>query len=596
MRNKHDRLMLNKLASIFRRGQQSRSAPSQRAAATGPRPAVVKPRPNIPVYPPVDAGIEACDAETLIDSQRDLIHRLRLSAGLPPEEFNRLYTPVIEALAKEVGLLPASESGGHCGAGGLFRLALEVGFFALQASEAAIFAARAGVEHRRVLEPRWRYATWLAGTCCELYRPVTDMIVTSEDGEHWPTFSYTLIDWLNETSTSKYFVRWVEKSPMKSRPGRGAAATLSQRIIPAHALQYLHEGSNEIAPTMLDVITGSVIHGAISPMGKIIDAVREKVAARDAATRPQTYGRLTVGQHVEPHLLDAMRQLVSNGTWRVNEKKSRIWFGDEGLFLVWTTAAKEVLETLRQQGVAGIPRDQQTLLEILIDAQVFEPHRDGGPYWTIYSPLTGAELATVKFRDPLAILGSQLDEPASAGLLTRKPGGEAKDGDTAITPPKADSTPSDFISTPSEDVGATQTPAAQEATDSFTPAAATGSTNKATPPAAERDVSKNLSDDLAKGLDPHSRDVIGALIEDLKEGRITNQAGRIKEGFAIGIEQVTTYGIDVATFAAALQKAGWLYTAEDKPNRKIVDAQINGKLQRALVIRLPIAIDVGLVL
>ena len=109
---------------------------------------------GVPIYPPVDLGVPFGKADAVMATQADLLRRLKLLAGLPSSDFDRLYGDVLRSLAKHINLLPASESGTHMGAGGLFRLALEIGFFSRQACEAVLFAGRSGVELRRELEDR----------------------------------------------------------------------------------------------------------------------------------------------------------------------------------------------------------------------------------------------------------------------------------------------------------------------------------------------------------------------------------------------------------------------------------------------------------
>lgn len=612
-------MMLRKLAS-FLTSRPPTAATAQPIIAPGTnasqRP---KPSPSTPVYPPSDHGVTFYPAHEVLATQADLLHRLRMATGVPDAEYDRLYGSVVTNLANGVNLLPATETGTHQGAGGLFRLSLEMGFYALQASEATIFAARAGVERRRLLEPRWRYATWLAGMCCELYRPITTMIVTTPDGDQWPTYRLPLGEWLDEKGVDRYYIRWIDQSPGKQRPGRGAAATLAHRLIPDIALQYLHEGSNEIVPTMIDVITGSFGSHNPHPMARIIEEVREKVVARDNAIRPQTYGKLTVGQHTEPHLLDAMRRLLKSGKWTVNIKKSRLWLGDEGLFLIWPTAANEMLAMLREDGIAGIPQDSQTILEILAEAQVFEPHHDGGYFWTVFPPSSANELAAVKFANPDTIFGALFDAPESAGVLTKRIDADAVSATTASTAPtEVHAEPT--TSPESEPVQqASPDPAEAESgptvpSRSEPPAAKVSSPSGAVPPPdlmhksraeprrskeqqpkAEIDLAQKVKPELGNGLDALTRDVFGALLDDLRAGKITNEAGKCKEGYAIGIEHLASYGIDIPTFAAAVQKAGWLYTPADKPNKKLIEVQINGKSQRAIVLKLHVAIDMGFV-
>lgn len=616
-------MMLRKLAS-FLTSRTTAAAPTQAVNAPGAnasqRP---RPTPSTPVYPPSDNGVTFYPAHEVLATQADLLHRLRMATGVADAEYDRLYGTVITNLANGVNLLPATETGTHQGAGGLFRLSLELGFYALQASEASIFAARAGVERRRLLEPRWRYATWLAGMCCELYRPITTMIVTTPDGDQWPTYRLPLGEWLDEKGFDRYYIRWIEQSPGKQRPGRGAAATLAHRLIPDVALQYLHEGSNEIVPTMIDVITGSFGSHNPHPMARIIEEVREKVVARDNAIRPQTYGKLTVGQHTEPHLLDAMRRLLKSGKWTINVKKSRLWFGDEGLFLIWPTAANEMLEMLRQDGIAGIPQDSHTILDILAEAQVFEAHHDGGYFWTVFPPSSSNELAAVKFANPDTIFGALFDAPESAGVLTKRadPNASAASkftAQSAAEPSTPTTTPAPAPALePVQKTAPEPSPSESAAEDAHKPdpaaprAPTTSSTeppsgtkpkhrvetnqSKERQPKTEIDLGQKVKPELGNGLDALTRDVFGALLDDLRAGKITNEAGKCKEGYAIGLEHLASYGIDIPTFAAAVQKAGWLYTPADKPNKKIIEVQINGKSQRAIVLKLHVAIDMGFV-
>ena len=554
-------------------------------------------RPSVPVYPPHDLGLEFHPPEEVLATQAPLIKRLRLAAGVPDAEYEALFGEVVRNLAGYINLLPASETDTHTGAGGLFRLALEVGFFALQASEATIFAARAGVEKRRDLEPRWRYAAFLAGICCELHRPITQMIVTAPNGAQWPPYQIGLGQWLAEQGTDRYFIRWL-KSNATPRSGQGAASYVAHKIIPSASMQYLHDADNSIGAAMIDVITGNAGPLNSTPLGKVIATVRQKVLERDRAIQPKNYGHLTVGAHLEPHLLDAMRRLAESGAWTINAKKSRLWFGTEGLFLVWRTAAKEILEILEQDGVTGTPKDQQTLLDALVDAKVFVVDKDGSPYWTIYPPPKGNDLLAVRFANALTLLGSLPEMPASIGDIT---GPKATTNNQAVTQPATCDAPA--VAEP--------TPKVEEPTGEPAPAAPSASTPppvarpsqsvapkkpKSGAPGEEQDVGSNVPGDVGKSLSPHLRDVVGALIEDLRAGAIRNEAGKVSDGFAISLEQFASYGIDVTSAIAELYKLGWLYTPPEKPEKKIQQIQINGRPQRAVILKLPVAIDLGLVL
>ena len=534
------------------------------------------PTPGTPMYPAADFGIEYADVESVMETQAALIKRLKLLAAMPDVDFERFYLRVIRNLAIHINQLPASEHGTHNGAGGLFRLALEIGFFSLQASEARLFAAGSRLEERRELEPRWKYATFLAGICCELHRPITTMVVVSSDGKEWPSFQKSLGEWLGDTD-DRFFVRWVTAG---KNIGQGASSYLLYKIIPEEALQHLHQASSTIVPTMLDVITGVCNPVERGQMQTIIDEVRTKVFARDAALRPTQYGKLTVGTHIEPHLLDAMRRLASTGVWSINGNKSRLWYGEDGLFLVWKTAAKEMQDLLRSDGIAGVPQDSNTLLEMLMKIEVFAIDSDGSPFWTITTPRSSSELLAVRFASPLTILAALPEEPEKVGRLIK---GLVPERVEPVVPSQEQMPhPSPIVATV-ENVLMEESKPGSVVTDS------------AHIEVAEERTRISLPSDLMNKVSPLTSDVLGALLDDHRSNKTKGMTGKITEGFAIGVDQLACYGADVTSVIAELAKAGWLFTMIEKPNKKIHQIEINHKALQAVILKLSAARDIGFV-
>ena len=540
--------------------------------------------PGSPIYPAVDQGLIFAEVDEVMATQEPLLRRLKLLAALPEEEYEIFFLSVIRNLALHINHLPASEHGTHNGAGGLFRLALEIAFFSFQASEARLFAAREGLEDRRKLEPRWRYATFLAGLCSELHRPITSMVVVTSSGEEWPSYQKSLGEWLSEKEADRFFVRWL---PLRKNAGAGAASYLLYKIIPEKAIQFLHEGSPHIFPTLIDVVTGSVDPIDPAPMQRIIDEVRNKVFERDAALRPAQYGKLTVGSHIEPHLLDAMRRLIVDGVWLVNAPKSRLWYGEEGLFLVWRTAAKEIIERLQRDGITGVPQDPQTLLELLLQIRVFSNDSDGSPYWTIISPLTSSELLAVKFESPLTVLAALTEEPTRVGSLLKKSAPVVNVGSHSI--------PSVIVVEESVnkalEVPILQEKGSQQQNCDYGQASSGGAIEAT----VEKPSGAELPDDLMAKVSPLTRDVLSALLEDHRANKTKGATGKTENAFGIGMDQLAGYGADAMTIITDLSKAGWLYTLIDKPNKKIHQVEINQKPLSAILLKMAAARDLGFI-
>lgn len=599
------------LKSIFRLlGAGSATSSSAKPLATGPLPAApAKPvQAGIPIYPPVDHGISFGSAEAVLSTQSEMVRRLKLLSGLPAADFERLYGGVLRSLAKHVDLLPASESGTHMGAGGLFRLALEIGFFSRQACEAVLFAGRAGVELRRDLEPRWRYATFLAGLCCELHRPLSRMIVVTENGAEWPVHRMGLSEWLETVGASRYFIQWVKEGD--SFAG-GSATLLATKIIPESSLQYLQEGHPNIIPAMLDAIVAEVSKNKDNQIAEIISRIRRKVIERDQVLAPQNYGKLTVGSQLEPHLVDAMRQLVANGVWTINVKKSRLWFGKDGLYVVWRTAAKEIIEVLERGSVSGIPRDATTIAEVLLRAGVLVADKSNDLYWKIKTPLSDNELVAVKLANPETLLVAiednvpaaidhQLAAGASAAVAPAggqkpafqqpmmQPRQEPVDGNEPVDTPAPPPPSAPAAPMPPANMGAGQ-PAPKPTKIKPLP--------EETQPGAITPVQETpaatLPEDVANRMTTIVREVVAQVLKDYHAGVLATTSSVSDDGLAISLEQMGSYGVDLTKVMAELHGLGWLYVDPANPKKKIHMAQIAGKAVQSAVFKRQVAQDLG---
>ena len=111
----------------------------------------------------------------------------------------------------------------------------------------------------------------------------------------------------------------------------------------------------------------------------------------------------------------ALRRLArGNSAWVPNREKSRLWFGQDGLFLVWPGAAEDVHQLLEADQLAGIPKAPETMLELLLAAGVFEAAAAGRATWSIQPLGAKAPLEAVKLSAP-AILLTGID-PAPVAL------------------------------------------------------------------------------------------------------------------------------------------------------------------------------------
>ncbi|MBT9522182.1 MAG: TraI domain-containing protein, partial [Dechloromonas sp.] len=321
----------------------------------------------IPVscYPASDPGFAALSVDELLASEADLIARIKLCYGTDRESFERDVLTLIRRYAACVHLLPATADNYFSKPGGLLRLGLETAFFSLQGTDAHIFSGRMSISSRRQLEPRWRHATFIAGLCCELHRLLSHVIVTDTEGEVWPAFLQPLEKWLLTRGAERYFLRWRPQAV----EARGLGLFALPHVVPPTLMADLSEGNTVIVPHLLASISGIPIYREHNIVDELVRRSLALVIDRNLAASADRYGSPQYGSHLERYLVDALRRLTSgNSAWVPNREKSRLWFGQDGLFLVWPGAAEDVHQLLEADQLAGIPKAPETMLELLLAA------------------------------------------------------------------------------------------------------------------------------------------------------------------------------------------------------------------------------------
>ena len=357
---------------------------------------------SVSSYPASDPGFAALSVGELLASEADLIARIKLCYGTDRECFEREVLTLVRRYAACVHLLPATADNYFSKPGGLLRLGLETAFFSLQGTDAHIFSGRMSISARRQLEPRWRHATFVAGLCCELHRLMSHVIVTDAAGEAWPAFLMPLADWLAAHRAERYFLRWRPQAI----EARGLGLFALPLVVPPAVMANLSEGNTVIVPHLLASISGIPVYREHNILDELVRRSLALVIDRNLVASADRYGSPQYGSHLERYLVDALRRLASrNPAWIPNREKSRLWLGQDGLFLVWPGGAEDVRQLLESDQLAGIPKAPETMLELLLAAGVFEAASAERSTWSILPPGTKTPLEAAKFSAPDIILG-----------------------------------------------------------------------------------------------------------------------------------------------------------------------------------------------
>jgi conjugal transfer pilus assembly protein TraI len=392
------------------------------------------PEEEIPRYPPFMKGLPAAPVERILSSQVELIKAIEHALSLPDDLYRTIAEPVIARYAAFSHLLPASESHHHRGAGGLFRHGLEVAHWATQAAQGCLFATHATPRERKEQELRWRLAVCFAGLLHDIGKPVSDMAVVDREGKQlWNPCEENLTDWAYQHGIDRYFLRWREN---RHKRHEQFSALVIERVLTRASRTYLLAPGPDIMQAMLEAIHG-LDRGA--KLYELVMAADRKSVERDLKAHYHTVDS-AMGMPVEKYLFDAMRRLIKSGHWLANEKGARIWRFKEGIHIVWRTGAQDIVDLLAKDKVPGIPRDEDTLADILIERGLAIPKTlpDGRHYRYWRMQPSGLDVVLYMLRlasteliysnePPVAIEAIEVEEdlatPVNAESGQDKPGG-----------------------------------------------------------------------------------------------------------------------------------------------------------------------------
>ena len=509
-----------------------------------------------------DPGFEALPVECLLADQEVLLARLKLCYGADRTSFERELMPLVRRYACYVHLLPATPDNYFRSPGGLLRLGLETAFFALQGTDGHMFSGKATISARRELEPRWRLATFIGGLCCELHRVLSHLIATTPDGEEWPSFMLPLADWLQQRGVMRYYLRWRPRAAEI----RGLGLFALPMVIPASVLEDLRHDDGAIVRLLLASVGGVSQYREHNVLDELIRRSLALVIDRDLLASADRYGSPQYGSHLERYLVDAMRRLAAgHSAWAVNRDKARLWFGEDGLFLVWPEAAKDILELLEGDQLVGIPKAPDTLFDILLDAGVLAAAAGGSRSWSIFP--TGAEkpIAAVRLASPAIVLAGSGPLPAPLNRPIQRSDTVASSSGTARVQPTPTGRRASPVTQPAQLsliepdpllVHATLAPAA-DAPRGDSPALAVAAPG---PTPAQRGQPICLKAPMR--LNPAVRQALVEAIATLNDPPATTSVFTLREGIFIPLAEFERRGVQATVALRALVDADMLSSPE----------------------------------
>lgn len=375
---------------------------------------------DLPRYPPFLQGLPVASTAQILATQSELIAGLQDALAMTDGDYQTLVLPLIARYGAFAHLLPASETHHHRGAGGLFRHGLEVAVHCARASRGRLFALDRLPQERRQLEPRWQLAAAVVGLLHDVGKPVADLVVLDRAGtSRWQPIDETISDWARRAGIDRYFLRW---NGQRLHQGHEVFTT---SVFPQLLTRELRRWLMDPDPLVWYSL-GSVLAGR-DDQARLADLMREGdrlSVAQDLRENRLDPEALSLGVPLERYLIDTMRTLLRDGTWAVNRPGARVWVFPSGLHLVWPESAQDVVHRLAEARVPGIPRDPDTLADLLLERQLAIPCplAAGEPparYWRLAPAILAREqplwLGFLRLAEPALLFSGVV--PAATGLV-----------------------------------------------------------------------------------------------------------------------------------------------------------------------------------
>jgi hypothetical protein len=279
--------------------------------------------------------------ETVLAPRSALVRRIRVAYGHPDDQFEGHLLAPITALASWLHFLPGHPGGGFERSGGAIEQALTNCLFSLQAADGRTFDGSDAEAPSIDATQCWRLACGLGGLFVSLRETLTRIEVASDDGELWPTAAMPLMTWLESRRAAKYHYHWT--SPRSN--DHWSSIYVASRCIDPAVISFLIRGDARIPAAMLRSIAG-LDRSVRDPISDVVDRIALAVAARDqpqAAVPPADLIALT------------LKRLLSTSDWLPNSPGGHVWFGTDGLYLLWPDAGIKLLASMPRtvRGTAG---------------------------------------------------------------------------------------------------------------------------------------------------------------------------------------------------------------------------------------------------
>jgi hypothetical protein len=234
--------------------------------------------------------------------------------------------------------------------------------------------------------PCFELAIFIASLTHDAGKVITDMrVYASNHVGEWNPHKQSLVEWIDSSGIRKYYVQYKPEREHKQHQQFSASMILDS-LLGKETKAYLHAGYEGIMPMIYEAVLG---------LGnEYSNPVQKHLEFGDEASVGSNLKKFVHGQGaaiharvpVCEHVLSAARRLIASKQWQINTPGHPVWILDDTLHICWQAGSRDIIALLQQDNIEGIPRNPQTLADILIDHGIAIAAKEdlpGRQYWYI---------------------------------------------------------------------------------------------------------------------------------------------------------------------------------------------------------------------
>lgn len=313
-------------------------------------------------------GIPVTQPNVIIERMNPEIRFLKNEMGLRNDDFNDFILPILLRFIEYADLLPASKYHHHSTGGGLIAHSFDVAKRAMRAAQHTQFPIGLGtLADTQQSNDQWRAGTVLAALLHDGGKILADMVVCNgaQDDKRiiWDAHGdRSIYQWAKANNIERYFISWNKERHMKHQ---NASLMVMQRIVPQKTWSWIDscfDGKNVYSAMLAAIAKGGLEH----PTSKIVAECDSESVKTDMFTKNSNITKEVTKVPLSELLTMLMKHFILTKHWNINKKNAPVWFVNDKLYVVWTTAIPDLIESMINTGYS-IPESADVLAQIMIE-------------------------------------------------------------------------------------------------------------------------------------------------------------------------------------------------------------------------------------